>query len=183
VTSDGQSPDIKQLASRIVYQNQYMTLREDQIERRDGSKGLYSLVEKPDFSLVIPVESDGFWLVEQFRYPVRARSWEFPQGTFPQGKDGTAEELAIAELAEETGITAGSLEKIGFLHCAKGLSNQGFHIFVANDLQHGRPHREAEEQDMIQKWFSRTALEKMISTCEVTDDSTIAAFALFMLRG
>ncbi|THV40690.1 NUDIX domain-containing protein [Glycomyces buryatensis] len=158
-----------------------MTLREDEIERRDGSRGIYSVVEKPDFALIVPEESDGFWLVEQFRYPVGARSWEFPQGTFPQGKTGTAEALATAELAEETGIAAGQLEKIGFLYCAKGMSSQGFHIFVATELQHGTPNRETEEQDMIHKWFSRADVETMIKAGEITDDSTIAAYALVML--
>lgn len=182
MTGTNSAPDITQVATRIAYQNPYMTVREDEIERRDGSRGVYSLVEKPDFALIIPAESDGFWLVEQYRYPVSARSWEFPQGTFPQGKTGAPEALAAAELAEETGIVANNLEKIGFLHCAKGMSSQGFHIFLATGLQHGTPSRELEEQDMIQKWFSRAELEKMISACEITDDSTIASYALLMLR-
>jgi hypothetical protein len=66
-----------------------MQLREDVIQRPDGSQGIYSYVEKPDFALIIPVERDGFHLVEQYRYPVSHRSWEFPQGTLPDRRMGT----------------------------------------------------------------------------------------------
>jgi hypothetical protein len=33
-----------------------MQLREDMIQRPDGSQGIYSYVDKPDFALIIPVE-------------------------------------------------------------------------------------------------------------------------------
>jgi len=76
---------IRRLGSRTVYANQWLTLREDDIERPDGSTGIYAVIDKPDFALVIPVERDGFHLVEQYRYPVGGRYWEFPQGTAPEG--------------------------------------------------------------------------------------------------
>ncbi|MGH3718899.1 MAG: hypothetical protein ACRDRI_08680 [Pseudonocardiaceae bacterium] len=58
---------IQRVSSRIAYHNQWMQLREDVIQRPDGSQGIYSYVEKPDFALIIPVERDGFHLVEQYR--------------------------------------------------------------------------------------------------------------------
>src|SRR6267142_354910 len=96
---------IRRLGSRRVYANRWMTLREDDIERPDGSTGIYAVVDKPDFALVIPVERDGFHLVEQYRYPVGGRYWEFPQGTAPDGAEPEPVALARAELAEETGLT------------------------------------------------------------------------------
>jgi hypothetical protein len=68
---------IEQVSSLVVYHNQWMQVREDVIRRPDGSQGIYSYIDKPDFALVIPVERDGFHLVEQYRYPVSHRSWEF----------------------------------------------------------------------------------------------------------
>ena len=41
-------PDIETLGTRIVYENRWMRLREDAIRRRDGSEGIYTVVEKPD---------------------------------------------------------------------------------------------------------------------------------------
>lgn len=180
-----QQPDarqeIQQVASRVVYQNPWMTLREDVIQRPDGSQGIYSYVEKPDFALIIPVENHGFHLVEQYRYPVSHRSWEFPQGTFPDRLDGDPTELARKELAEETGLRAGRLHRLGYLHPAKGMSSQAFTIFLAEDLERGQHDRELEEQDMRQRWFSRPDFEDMIRTGVITDDSTIAAYMIYVL--
>ena len=113
---------ITTLSSKVVYENQWLTLREDQIEHADGSRCVYSVVDKPDFALVVPMQDDGFHLVEQYRYTVRSRSWEFPSGSFSPGASGTSEEMAVAELAEETGLSAGRFEKLGFLHCANGMT-------------------------------------------------------------
>ena len=71
--------------------------REDEIELPDGSTSVYGVVERPDFALVLPADRDGFWLVEQYRHPIGRRNWEFPQGTWSHGSDGTPEELARAE--------------------------------------------------------------------------------------
>jgi 8-oxo-dGDP phosphatase len=132
---------IRTLSSRVVHENPWLSVREDGIERADGSRGIYSVIDKPDFAVVIPLEDDGFHLVEQFRYPVGARSWEFPSGSFPPGVTGDPEEMAAAELEEETGFTAGRFEKLGFVHCASGMTGEGVHVFLATGLTPGEPDR------------------------------------------
>ena len=178
------SPDgvVRQVASREVYRNRWLSLREDQVRRPDGSTGLYSVVDKPDFALVIPAEPDGFHLVEQYRYPVSGRYWEFPQGTGPAGTAPAPEALARAELAEETGLRAERLELLGHLHCAYGMSSQGFHVFLATGLTLGATAREASEQDMLQRRVSRAEFEDLVRAGRITDDSTLAAYALLLMR-
>src|SRR5690606_9465793 len=73
---------MEQVNSRVVYRNPWMTVREDVIRHADGSPGIYGVVEKPDFALVLPRWSRGFWLVEQYRYPVGRRACKFPQGSW-----------------------------------------------------------------------------------------------------
>jgi 8-oxo-dGTP pyrophosphatase MutT (NUDIX family) len=160
--------DIRALARETVYQDNWMVLRRDEIERRDGSRGSYAFIEKRDFALVIPAENDGFHLVEEYRYPIGRRTWSFPQGGFPAGQSGSPEELARLELVQETGLRASELTRLGFLHCAHGLTNQGG--------------RESEEQDMLQAWVSRDRFEQMIAEGLITDDSTVAAYSLLLLR-
>jgi 8-oxo-dGTP pyrophosphatase MutT (NUDIX family) len=166
-----------------VYQSPYLRLREDRIRRPDGSPGTYAYVEKPDFALIIPAENGGFHLVEQYRYPVRQRSWEFPQGTLP-GMDPAAdpERLAREELRQETGITARELRHLGHLACAKGLTSQGFDVFEATGLSHGTPELEVEEQDLRQQWFPRREVERMMRDGTITDNATLAAYALLLLK-
>jgi 8-oxo-dGDP phosphatase len=180
---DTPGPTIEQLTTRVAYQTPYLRLREDRIRRPDGSDGIYSYVDKPDFALVIAVENSGFHLVEQYRYPVRERSWEFPQGTLP-GLDPAPdpEHLAREELRQETGITAADMRHLGHLYCASGMSKQGFDVFVATGLTPGTAELEVEEQDLVHRWFPRDELEAMIRTGIITDDSTLAAYTLFMLN-
>jgi 8-oxo-dGDP phosphatase len=174
--------DIRTLTSGVVYEDHWMRLRLDEIERRDGSRGTYAFVEKPDYALVIPAENDGFHLVEEFRYPIGRRTWSFPQGGFPHGQTGHPEELARLELLQETGLQARNLVKLGYLSTAHGTSSQGGHFFLATGLEPGPPEREHEEQDMRQEWVPRTRFEEMIAEGVITDDSTVAAYALLLLR-
>ncbi|MEV4258437.1 NUDIX hydrolase [Spirillospora sp. NPDC049652] len=174
---------IRQVSSRIVYENPWIVVREDEIERPDGSRGIYGVVDRPDFALVIPMQDDGFVLVEEYRYPIGRRAWNFPQGSRPNRADGDPEELAREELVQETGLRAGTMRHIGFLHASQGSATQGFNVFVATDLTQGPHQREIEEQDMRQGFFSRAQFQDMVLRGEITDDSSVAAYTLLTLRG
>lgn len=175
-------PDIRTLASSVIYEDSWMALRRDEIERRDGSRGTYAVVDKPDFALVIAMDADRFCLVEEYRYPVQRRTWAFPQGAFPGRDSGDPEDLARLELAQETGLRARDLTLLGYLHSSHGTSGQGFHVYLATGPTPGRPDREPEEQDMRQCWVSRREFKTMILNGTITDDSTVAAYALLLLH-
>lgn len=170
-------------SSREVYRNPWTTVREDCVELPDGSTGVYGVVERPHFALVVPVERDGFWLVEQFRHPVGRRSWEFPQGTWTPGSDGSPEELARTELAEETGFRAGRMEHLGRLDLAPGLTTQLFDVWRASDLTPGPTAREASEADMRSAFVTETDLRAMIAGGRFTDGPSLAAYSLVLLAG
>jgi 8-oxo-dGTP pyrophosphatase MutT (NUDIX family) len=172
---------VRTTSSRLAYQNPWIRVREDVIERDDGSTGLYGVVERPDFALVIPAEAGGFWLVEQFRYPLGRRSWEFPQGTWGHGRDGSPEELARAELAEETGIRAAELRLLGHLDLAPGLMTQEFDVWLATGLTAGPTAREDTETDMLSAFVAAPELRAMIADGRFTDGPSLAAFSLLLL--
>ncbi len=155
--------------------------REDAVERADGSMGVYGVVEKPHFALVLPYERDGFWLVEQFRYPVGRRAWEFPQGMWTAGSDGAPEELARAEPAEETSLRAGSLRHLGHLDLAPGLSTQEFDVWLATDLTPGPTAREVTEVDMRSAFVTEEELRTMVRERRFTDGPSLAAYGLLLL--
>jgi 8-oxo-dGTP pyrophosphatase MutT (NUDIX family) len=165
-----------------VYRNPWITVREDAVVRDDGSTGVYGVVEKPHFGLVIAAERDGFWLVEQFRHPLGRRAWEFPQGTWGAGDDGTPEELARAELAEETGLRATGLRHLGHLDLAPGLSTQEFDVWLATGLTTGPTAREATEADMRHEFVPEAELRAMIRDGRFTDGPSLAAYSLLLLH-
>jgi 8-oxo-dGTP pyrophosphatase MutT (NUDIX family) len=170
-------------SSREVYRNPWTRVREDVVELADGSTGVYGVVERPHFALVIPVERDGFWLVEQYRHPVGRRSWEFPQGTWTPGQDGSSEELARTELAEETGLRAGQLTHLGRLDLAPGLSTQLFDVWRATDLVAGPTAREPSEEDMRCAFVPEAEFRAMVADGRFTDSPSLAAYSLLLLTG
>ncbi|GAA0247405.1 NUDIX hydrolase [Actinomadura nitritigenes] len=180
--TENEEPAVRRVGSRVVYENPWMLVREDEVERLDGSRGIYGIIDKPDFALVIPVEGDGFHMVEEFRYPIGRRTWSFPQGSLPDRRRAEPEELARLELAQETGLRAGTLTHLGHLHCSHGTSGQGFDVFLATDLKAGEADREPEEQDMRQRLVPRAEFAEMIRDGRITDDSTVAAYTLLTLH-
>ena len=168
-------------SSREVYRNDWIRVREDAFELDDGSTGIYGVVEKADFALVVPEQDGGFWLVEQYRYPLGRRSWEFPQGTWPAGAGGSREELARAELAEETGLRAGRLEHLGRLDLASGLLTQRFDVWRATELTPGPTAREATEADMQQAFVPEADLRRRMRDGGITDSPSLAAYGLLLI--
>lgn len=175
-------PPIRRHASRVVYENRWMTVREDDVMRADGSTGIFGVVEKPDFALVIPFDGVGFYTVEQYRYPVGGRFVEFPQGSYEESPGIDPVELARGELAEETGLRAGSVEYLGHLFEAYGYSTQGFHVFLATDLEHGEQALSAEEADLRIAYLTVAEFREAVLGGRIKDAPTIAAFALLQLR-
>ncbi|MDT5333573.1 MAG: hypothetical protein QOF31_4870 [Mycobacterium sp.] len=169
------------MASREVYRNNWLTLREDDIRRPDGSPGIYAVIDKPTYALVIPRDGDRFHLVEQFRYPLGMRRWEFPQGTAPDQEHLDPTALAARELREETGLRAGAMELLGTLDVAPGMSSQRGWVFLATDITEGEHDREHEEQDMHSAWFTRAQLERMMRDGDITDAQSVAAWTLLLL--
>ena len=173
---------IRQLATREVYHSAWMSVREDDVEFPDGSRGTFSVVDKDDFVLVIPYAEGGFWLVEQFRYPVGRREWEFPQGGWTAGHTGTPEELAATELREETGLVASRLTRLGRLFASYGYCSQAFDVFFAEGLTPGPTQREVTEADMVQAWRNEAQVREMITAGEFCDAHSLAALTLLDLH-
>ncbi|MEP2641107.1 NUDIX hydrolase [Roseobacter sp.] len=173
---------VKRLSRRTVYENRWMKVHEDAVRFPGGADGIYGVVDKEDFALIVPRHADGrFQLVEQYRYPVGGRYWEFPQGSWETQPGTDPEQVALGELEEETGFRARGLRKLGHLYEAYGFSNQGFHVFLADTLEVGRANRDLEEQDMKTAAFSRAAITTMISDGQIKDAQTIAALGLLAI--
>lgn len=173
---------IKQKSSKIVYRNKWMVVKEDQVEFANGAEGIYGVVEKPDFALIVPYDGDRLKLVKQYRYPVRGSYWEFPQGSFEEGPDITPTELAKKELKEETGLVAGSMKQIGHLFEGYGFSNQGFYVFLATDLVQEEKQLESSEVGMECCSVTPDEFEALIFKGEAKDAPTIAAYSLLKMK-
>ena len=178
------SADIETIGTRLVYRNRWMRVREDSIRYRDGSAGIYGVVEKPEFVVVAAIDDAGrLQLVQQFRYPVGARFWELPQGAWEQQPNADPTDVARGELREETGFSAGEMINAGHLFQGYGYATQGYHVFLARGLTQGKPDRDPEEQDLVTRPVLLAEVEAMIRNGEIQDATTVAALGLLRLKG
>jgi ADP-ribose pyrophosphatase len=171
---------IRTLSSREVYRNNWMRVREDAIERSNGQPGIYGVVDKDPCAIIIALEGDTLYMVQQFRYTVGAVCMEFPQGGWEQA-DVNIEELAAGELREETGLQAEKLTYLGPIWVAYGFCNQRQHVFLATGLSQGETDRDAEEHDLTVHTVSVTDFEQMLLSSQIQDCCTIAAWGLYKL--
>lgn len=176
------SPDrtITTLSSREVYRNHWLRLREDEILRSNGDRGVYSVVDKDDCAIILPIHDGRIWLVEQFRYTIQQRAIELPQGGWEMEIENP-EELARGELKEETGLVAERMTYLGYLWIAYGFLRQREHVFVASGLKMSEPDRDAEEHDLAVLSLPVEEFERMMLEGEIRDASTLAAWGLYLM--
>ena len=174
---------IETLSTRVAYENPWTRVREDIIRRADGSQGLYGVVERSDFVVVVPVQDGRVTLVEQFRYPVQQRMWEFVMGMWETRPGTDPAEIAAGELREETGLVAGRMIYAGGMFQGAGYCNQRGHVFLATELTQGDTAREASEQDLICRSFTLAEVEEMVRDGTIKDAMSIAALGMLRLKG
>ncbi len=180
--SDRVSPgcSITTVTSREIYRNHWMRLREDEILRSNGERGLYGVVEKEDAAIILPIDEGRVWLVEQFRYTIQERALELPQGGWEMEVENP-EELARGELKEELGLHAAEMTYLGWLWIAYGYARQRQHVFLATGLtQQGRD-PDAEEHDIESRCVPLEEFEEMMRSGAIRDGCTLAAWGLYLM--
>ena len=171
---------ITTLSSREVYRNKWMRVREDEILRSNGEKGIYGVVEKHDGCVILPIEDGRIWLVEQYRYTIEQRALELPQGGWEMEIDDP-EELARGELKEELGLGAAKMVNLGFMWIAYGFLRQKIHIFVATGLTAQQPEPDAEEHDLATRNIPVAEFEQMLLDSTIRDGTTLSAWGMYQL--
>jgi 8-oxo-dGTP pyrophosphatase MutT (NUDIX family) len=173
---------IRTISSREVYRNRWTRVREDVIERTNGQRGIYGVVDKDPAAIIIPLdvtaEGEFVYLIEQFRYTVGGRHMEFPQGGW-EVAEVDAEELARGELREETGLTAARMTHLSTLQIAYGVMNQQQHVFLAEELTMGDSEPDAEEHDLVVRRVSVRDFEQMLLDQVIVDNCSVAAWGLY----
>ena len=160
-------------ASKDIYENNWIRVREDQVINPSGNPGIYGTVHFKNKAIgIIPVDAEyNTYLVGQYRYPLGEYSWEIPMGGGPLGIDLL--ESAKRELKEETGITAERWTKIARIHTSNSVTDEEGFVFLAQELGYGDTDFEDTEQLAIRKLPLPEALE-MVMRDEITDSISVA---------
>ena len=132
------------VGSRPVYENPWISVREDEVVRPDGKPGIYGVVHYKNTAVgVLPVEDGHVYLVGQYRYPLDQYSWEIPEGGCPEDEDPLL--AARRELKEETGLDAKNWERLGEADLSNSVADERAVWFLATGLVPGEQRPEGTE--------------------------------------
>ncbi|MHA2426846.1 MAG: NUDIX domain-containing protein [Candidatus Hermodarchaeia archaeon] len=156
------------LNQKIIYENPWITVYEDQVQLPNGQTTLYGVVEaKSDFVGVVPlIDPTTVVLVRQYRYIQNEVTWEITSGAIDENE--TPEQAAQRELSEEIGYHAEALELVSIMRSNKSLMRDKGYIFLARGLTpcKGEPDSTEEFETAL------TPLDKaldMVKRHEITD--------------
>jgi len=166
----------KTLSSRIAWSCPWYSIRQDDIIMPDGKQGVYNVVEHPGAVWIIPVTPDGkIVLINSYRYTVDEWCIEIPAGGIKS--DQSLAEAARAELMEEVGGTAVTLEKVAQFYTMNGIGNEVAHIFLATGVTLGPTNHESAEVLELRPTPIEEAL-RMARSNEVSDGPSALALLL-----
>lgn len=168
----------KTLATRTVYENRWISVREDDVVGPSGP-GIYGVVDMrhPAVFVVAVDDVDRVCLLSLDRYATGGESIEVPAG----GTDGEDPLLAAQrELAEETGLTADDWIPLGTMNALNGVANAPEHVFLARGLRSTVDASASQGEEGIHsvRWTPFGDVVGLLASGAITDGETIAAIAL-----
>jgi ADP-ribose pyrophosphatase len=171
------------LKTETLYRGRALALRLDEVEYAPGRSTRLEIVEHAEAVVVLPLDEEGqIWFVRQYRHPAGRELLELPAGILPEGEDPV--DGARRELQEETGMTAGSLERLLSFWLAPGYSTEYMHIFLAKQLSPAPLAQDEDEIITVEKVPLARALQMALDDCALCDAKTsLALLAAARLKG
>lgn len=168
------------LKTRVVYDNPWIRMREDDVIRPDGNPGIYGVVHYKNTAIgVLPIDEEGYtYLVGQYRYTLDDYSWEIPEGGGAPEEEPV--EAAKRELREETGLEARTWRILGRAHLSNSVGDEAAIIYLATDLVQGEAEPEGTEKLELMRVKFDEAL-RMVLDGEITDSISVIAILRYAL--
>jgi ADP-ribose pyrophosphatase len=160
------------------------------VERTDGTRATRDIAGHPGAVAIVALDADDrVALVRQWRLPADAALLEIPAGGLDIADDGSKEDPDVAaprELEEETGLRAGTWQKLAAFYSAPGFTDELMHLYLATDLEaasgDGRLGPEEDER-LILEWRPWQEAVAAVERGEIRDaKSIVGLFWLERLR-
>ena len=166
----------ERISGQIVYAGKMIQVFKDEVRLPDGKTTTREIVGHPGSVAIVPRQADGrIVLVRQFRYVTGRELWEIPAGTCDKPGE-SLEETARRELAEEAGLKAGRLTRLGRAYLVPGYGDELMTWFLAEDLAPTPSHAEMDESFKVNP-FDRPSLRVLRQNGELEDAKTFLGLA------
>ena len=166
------------VSSRRAFTGRVIAVDIETLRHPDGSAFELEMIRHAGAAAVVPLlspvddEDPTVLLIRQFRHAAGGFIWEIPAGVIAPGE--SADDCAHRELKEETGATAGRIERLTTILTTPGFTDERIHLYLATSLTPGEPEQEADEFIETRAVPLSQALA-MIRDGEIQDGKTITA--------
>ena len=162
----------------LVHKGVIIDYYTDRMSLPDGREEDWDLIDHKGAAAAAAVLEDGrVLMVRQYRNTLGRETLEIPAGGLQSREEPTAD-AAARELSEETGYTAGSMEKLLSFCSTIASCNEKIDIYVAKDLKPGKQHLDDDEFLNVEKIPLKDVI-RMIYDGKIQDGKTIAAIMTY----
>jgi 8-oxo-dGTP pyrophosphatase MutT (NUDIX family) len=167
---------------RILYESEWLRLVLVDVEIPDGDRFEHHVIRFPNHAAgtVVRDPDRGVLLLWRHRFITDTWGWEIPAGRIDPGE--TPAQAAARETLEETGWEPGPLRPLFRYQPTNGVSDQSFHIFIADTATHiGDPtdHGEAERVE----WVSVADLRRLVQDGQMLDGLSLTSILYALAFG
>ena len=167
---------------RVLYDSDWVRLALADVEIPGGERFEHHVVRMPyeAAGAVVHDRDRGVLLLWRHRFITDTWGWEIPAGGMNPGE--TPEAAAARETLEETGWRPGALRPLVRYHPANGISDQTFHLFMADGASHVGEPTEVGESERI-GWVPVEHLRHIVRNGEVSDGLSLTAVTYALAFG
>jgi len=168
------------VCDETVYTGYITEVHKIGLRMADGEVVQRDFIHYSGAAVVLPLLGDGsIAMIRNYRFAVDEQLLELPAGLLEDGEP--PEVCAARELTEETGYTAGKIEKLGRFFTGPGTTDEVMHAYLATELTDGPQKLETYEEIAVEVLPQRD-IRRMVADGGIHDAKTIAALALYWLK-
>lgn len=152
---------MKIASEKVVYKARLFEVKEQEILLPNNKKHIYATVERRPTVSVFPLtDKNDLYLVSEYRQLFEKKILGAVAGHIDENETSLA--AAKRELKEEVGMLASHWEEIARIEKSASVIKETCHIFLARDLEQGKPEPdEVENIELVKLSLKEAALKVM----------------------
>jgi len=167
---------------RSLYESDWIRLVLTDVEIPDGERFEHHVVRMPRKAAgtIVHDPDRGVLMLWRHRFITDSWGWEIPAGGIEP--DETPEAAAVRETLEETGWAPSGLRPLVRYHPTNGLSDQTFHVFVADGATYVGEATDAGEAERIE-WIAVSELRRVVQAGQMLDGLSLTGVCYALAFG
>ena len=156
---------------RSIYQGRVVNLTIEDVDLPNGTRASLEIAHHPGGAAIVAIDAEQrVCLLRQFRHAAGGWVTELPAGKLDNREP--PEQCAVRELAEEAGVKAARLEKLGDFLSSPGILTEVIHVYLARDLL--PVDAQPEEHEVFEvRWIPLAEALEMAARGRIRDGKTL----------